>query len=291
MKLQAKGVAQAAEREPIAAIVRGGAMTWKHSPRQLAQRREIAASFGSTPVMQRISKRWKNVLSLGIRKAYVEIKRAARANAAQGGGQAQQPAPQQDQQPSDLDRFVTAYGKSRHYHSTMNSDNLPKIEEHGLLNYQDRVAKLGGDVTGYSNRFRDSEFKGDEKKGVFLAERGLVEENRDMLSQNAVRAFLPRHRTEKASESEAESEQMFKDRKFPGPAYITRDSIGPELVSTKAMLELLDADDAKLPSILKAVASQYELDPAELPDLDEMKALLREAIRTRRLSNAALDNL
>lgn len=265
---------------------------WHRSPRMVAQRQAIQRALGpqgpadGASVTQLLSKRWKNVLTLGIRRAYVEIKRAVRAAPApQAAAAVPMAAPVVDEQ----ERFAQAYEQSRHYHSTLDPDNLPSIEQHGLLNQKDRVGALGQDVGGFSTRYRDSEFNGDEKKGVFVGTRALVEENRSMLGDNVARAFLPQHRSRKVRESEASDEELFHDPKFPGPAYITRASIAPEIVTTTAMLDLLDRDDPKVTTILQSVASQYDDGPP--PDLETMKNLLREAIRTRRLSNAALDNL
>lgn len=257
------------------------------SPRMVAQRHALSMAFGTT-AQRKLSKRWKNVLSLGIRKAYVEIKRAVRTPPA-GGVMPVVPQPLV----SDEDRFVEAYGKSRYYHHSWNPENLPSIEKHGLLNQQDRIDTFGKDVVGMSTRMRDSEFKGDEKKGVFLGPRRLVEENRATLPGNFARAFMPSERTKISGPDEehtVDPQEMFIDRNFPGGAVITKNSVGPELVTTEDMLDLLDRDSPKINTILASVATQYDGDPADRPTIEEMKQLLRTAIRERRLSNAALDN-
>ena len=304
----------AAQREEDVSRAAPLADALAQSPRAVGQRLALAAAFGAAAaptvqlrndqphdasplVVQRISKRWKNVLSLGIRKAYVEIKRATQAPQAgpvaggMGGGVGMAAT---QQAPTEMDRFVSAYGKSRHYHQTMDPGNLTSIEKHGLLNQTDRIKTLpSGDVVGMTNWFRDSEYQGDEKKGVYLAPRSLIEEdNRKTLRSNFARAYLPSERTKvspASAEDSVDSQEMFQDNHFGG-AVITKASVGPELVTTKDMLELLDSEAPKIDTILRAVASQYDGDPANRPSIAEMKDLLRTAIHERRLSNAALDN-
>jgi len=233
-------------------------------------------------VIQR-NKHWKrflNVASLGIRKAYTHNKKKKMANAAQNVPVPVAPVA------SPMDQFVNAYEKSRYYQQT-NQGNLPSIEEHGLLNYEDRVKTFGEDVRGMSSMSK--EYEGDEKKGVFLGPKHLMRENR--MTTNVSRAFMPAERTKIhpwTKENEVPRQEMYLDEKFRGGAVITKDSIPPEQVTTRNMQELLDEDDPKLQSILGAVGSQYE---GNAPDIETMKGHLREAILRRRLSNAAFDNL
>ncbi len=226
-------------------------------------------------------KRLKNVLTLGLRKAYVKHKRAKRAAAQLN------PQPVVPEAPP-LDKFVEAYGKSRYYQHT-DAENLPSIEQHGLLNYNDREKTLPHNVIGMSRISR--EYDGDEKKGVFLGPKHFMKANESMgMTKNVARAFLPANRTiihNAHEESTTPSQEMYRDDKFRGGAVITKDSIPASQVTTGNMSDLLDRDDPKLKSIMQAVGSQYQGAP---PDHEKMKEHLRKAILERRLSNAAFDD-
>lgn len=228
----------------------------------------------STQVIQRNKhlKRFKNVMTLGLRKPYVKHRRANRAPAV--------PAV------TPLDQFVEAYEKSRYYHQT-HADNLDSINEHGLLNYKDREKKLPEQVAGMSRV--GGEFEGDEKKGVFLGPKHFMKSNE--MTKNMVRAFLPKQRTKIHHWTEEEttpSHEMFRDEKFRGGAVITKDSIPPEQITTQPINQLLEEDNPRLTSILQAVGSQYE---NESPTAEDMKAHLQQAILERKLSNVAFDDV
>ena len=225
-------------------------------------------------------KRFLNVVSLGLRKAYTYHQKKKLANAAQNVPPIQAPIATPE------DQFVTAYEKSRYYQKT-HPVNLPSIEEHGLLNHNDRIGKFGRDVAGMSSL--GGEYAGDEKKGVFLGPKHLMKENK--MTENVARAYLPAERTKIHHWHEEETtppDEMYLDEKFRGGAVITKNSIPPEQVTTGKMSDLMEDDDPKLQSILAAVGSQYE---GQAPDYETMKAHLREAINKRRLSNAAFDNM
>ena len=265
------------------------------SARVQAQGHTLAAVFGSHaarpsqglatdgPVLQG---NWKktlaNIVTFGIRKAVVNYQR----NHAQGGGNAVPVVPVQ----TALDEFVQAYEKTRWYHQ-YGAHNKESIEQHGLMNYEDRIDTFGQDVHGMSlNLGRDSEFVGDQKKGVFMGPSSLLMENK--MTSNVARTYMSKDRTkvhERGYEDEAESHEMIYDRKFPGGAVITKNSVPGGNVTTLTIQDLLEQDSPKLDTMLAAVATQYD-DPNAVPSGDEMKALLGEAVRTRRLSNAALDN-
>ncbi len=233
-------------------------------------------------VIQR-NKHWKrflNVASFGGRKIYTNYKKKQLANAAQNVPQPQAPVD------SPEDQFVNAYGKSRYYHQT-DPENLPSIEQHGLLNYQDREETLPENVIGMSRL--GGEFAGDEKKGVFLGPKHFMKENK--MTNNVARAYLPADRTKIhhwTEEKETPPEEMYRDEKFRGGAVITKNSIPSGQVTTGKISDMLEDDNPKLNSILASVASQYE---GEAPDLQTMKGHLREAILKRRLSNAAFDDM
>jgi hypothetical protein len=191
-----------------------------------------------------------------------------------------------------LDDFVTAYEKARYYHGTRGPDQARSIHERGLLNYDDRVATLGHDVPGMS-RMGGSEYAGDEKKGVFLGGKNFMGGN-VTIPPFKVRLYLPANRTvEHHWDDDVPDNQLMMDEKFRGGGLITKNSIPAEQAFFGDMSDLIEDaakdDEAgnKLASILTSVASQYQANP---PELEEMANLLREAIRTRRLSNAALDN-
>ena len=110
------------------------------------------------------------------------------------------------------------------------------------------------------------------------------------MTNNVSWAFFPASRTKVHhwnEESTTPSQEMYRDRKFPGGAVITKDSIPASQVTTGNMSDLLDRDDPKLQSIMQAVGSQYQGAP---PDHEKMKEHLRKAILERRLSNAAFDD-
>ncbi|MCX6219081.1 hypothetical protein [Spirosoma sp.] len=244
------------------------------------QRMARQAVGGLRQVAQRNKhkKRFLNVITLGIRKAYVNNKRANRA--AQNGPVHIQPLI------DPVEEFATAYEKSRYYHKT-HADNLNSIDQTGLLNYTDRQKILGHDVGGMS--MLGGEFAGDEKKGVFLGPKKFMVENK--MTNHVIRAFLPADRTKTHmwfNEDQVPSHELMYDEKFRGGAVITKDSIFGPNVSASAMGELLENDDPKLQSILAAVATHYE---GNAPDVPTMKNHLRSAIHARRLSNAAFDNV
>lgn len=233
-------------------------------PRQVAQRNKH-------------KKRFLNVVTLGLRKVYVNYKRANQA--APNGPVHIQPLV------DPVEEFATAYEKSRYYHKT-GSHNLASIDKDGLLNYTDRHKILGHDVGGMS--MLGGEYAGDEKKGVFLGPKHFMLENK--MTDHVVRAFLPADRTKKHmwfDPDEVPSHELMYDEKFRGGAVITKDSIFGPNVSASTMGDLLENDDPKLQSILAAVATHYE---GNAPDVATMKNHLRSAILTRRLSNAAFDN-
>lgn len=245
----------------------------------LMQRMAQRATGGTQPVIQR-NKHWKrflNVVSLGGRKAYVNHKRSKRA------GQHVQviQAPVIDEE----EEFAKAYEKSRYYHRT-HPDNLNSIDQNGLLNYEDRVGILGNDVGGMSQL--GGEYAGDEKKGVFLGPKHFMQEN--SMTTNVIRAYLPSSRTKLHhwNETDVPSQEIMRDEKFRGGAVITKDSIFAPNITAKNIGDLLDEDDPKLRTILAAVGSHYE---GQAPDEETMKQLLGSALRNRRLSNAAFDNV
>lgn len=226
-------------------------------------------------------KRFKNVITLGIRKAYVKHKRARR-NAA---------APVEEEEieiASPLDQFVEAYGKSRYYHNVMHSELLPSVEEHGLLNYEDQERKFDDPFAGMSNL--GGEYEGDEKKGVFMGPKEFMIGEGEGMRTNPARTFLSSKRTVKHHwdmEGKISPQEMFRDSKYPG-AWITKDSIKSDHIATGRMLDLLDSDAPKLNVILTDVKSHYK---GHSPSIPEMKVLLREAVKKRRLSNAPFDNI
>lgn len=242
----------------------------------------VTSSQLNSNVIQRNkhTKRLLNVLSLGLRKAYTYNKKKKIANAQQIIPMPQEPVN------SPMDQFVGAYEKSRYYHQT-DKQNLPSIEQHGLLNYKDREQTLSENVIGMSRL--GGEYEGDEKKGVFLGPKHFMNENK--MTSNVTRAFLPAERTKLhhwTEEKETPPNEMFRDEKFRGGAVITKNSIPPNQVTNRNMSDLIEDDDPKLKSILSAVGSQYE---GEAPDYETMKGFLREAILKRRLSNVAFDNI
>lgn len=243
------------------------------------QRMARQAVGGPQQVAQRNKhkKRFLNVVTLGLRKLYVNNKRANQA--AQNGPV--QILPQVD----PVEEFATAYEKSRYYHRT-HPGNMASIDQNGLLNYADRHEILGHDVGGMS--MLGKEYAGDEKKGVFLGPKHFMLENN--MTKHVVRAFLPADRTNIHHwlDEDIPSDELMMDEKFRGGAVITKDSIFSPNVSASAMNDLLENDDPKLQSILAAVATHYE---GNAPDETTMKNHLRSAILTRRLSNAAFDNV
>lgn len=243
------------------------------------KRTESKQLNGNVIQLNKHTKRLLNVLSLGIRKAYTSNKKKKMAIAAQNIPQTQEPAN------SPEDDFVGAYEKSRYYQQT-DPQNLPSIEQHGLLNYEDRERLLPENVIGMSRL--GGEFEGDEKKGVYLGPKHFMKENK--MTKNVARAFMPAERTKLhhwTEEKETPPNEMYRDEKFRGGAVITKNSIPPEQVTTGNMSDLLENDDPKLRSILTAVGSHYE---GEAPDFETMKSHLRDAILKRRLSNAAFDD-
>lgn len=280
-----------ADNRPEAVVQRKlNAMANGSNQKQAVQLKAVANGSRESPiqlkdtVIQRNKhlKRFLNVATLGLRKAYTYNKKKKMANAAQNAAQVQVQAPAQ----SPVDEFVDAYGKSRYYQQTR-PHNLPSIEKNGLLNYEDRKRILGNDVPGMSSLSK--EYEGDEKKGVFLGPKRLMAESN--MTSNVSRAFMQASRTKThhwSDEKDVPSHEMYLDEKFRGGAVITKDSIPPEQVTTGNMQDLLDNDDPKLKSILGAVGTHY---PGGAPDYETMKAHLRQAIRERRLSNAAFDNI
>lgn len=234
--------------------------------------------------LNRHKKRFLNVITLGIRKA---ITSARKRRAAQAQVQPV-PDPSESKVVDPLDQFVEAYGKSRYYQQT-NPIHHPSIEQHGLLNYNDRVSELGEDVRGMSLAGgHNGEFAGDEKKGVFLGGKKFMRE--EGMTKNLVRAYLPRERTRLSpwwEEEQTPSKELFVDKNYPG-AVITKDSIPAEQTTTQPISSLLEQDDPKIGSMLDAVGTHYEGDP---PARDQMVEHLREAMRKRRLSDAAMDDL
>ncbi len=241
------------------------------------------------------------------RKTGLALGASGREGRAQRGGQANQAPPinlipiaPPVQTASPLDQFVTAYGKARYYHSTGDPDNVSSIEKTGLLNYEDRLKILGHDVGGMSTRYRDSPYQGDEKKGVFLGAKPFARANVESgtLGPNFVRLYLPAERAvihQTQAEEGVPSHQLRPDPKFRGGGMITKDSIPARQTLGRPVLDLLDqaeTDDSvaneKLTAIHKAVGSHYP-EGSNPPSKIEMATLLREAIKQRRLSNAALD--
>lgn len=250
------------------------------------QKKENNLSLGSPPfVVQRNKhlKRFLNVITLGGRKIYVKHKRAQALAVQNNAGNVQIIPREEAPEESDIDRFVTAYEKARYYHKT-GSHNLKSIEKHGLLNYKDRVETFGHDIGGMSQL--GGEFKGDEKKGVFLGPKGFMQENN--MTSSVARAYLGAERTKLHhwNKTDVPPDELVRDEKFRGGAVITQNSIPSTQVTTKSISELEESDDPKLGVILETVASQYE---GSAPDQPEMKALLKQAIRERRLSNAPFD--
>ena len=180
----------------------------------------------------------------------------------------------------------------------MNPENLPSIEEKGLLNYEDRLKILGKDVTGMSNWLRDSEYAGDEKLGVFLGAKPFAQSNKgETLRPNFARLYLPAERTvvHQGGAEDVPSHQLRPDPKFGGGGLITKESIPAPQVLARPVLDLIDQAEQedpeatkKLNAIFESVGSQYA-EGSNPPSRGEMTTLLREAIRKRRLSNAALD--
>ncbi|HEY6083305.1 MAG TPA: hypothetical protein VIU45_07590 [Chitinophagaceae bacterium] len=250
------------------------------------QKKENNLSLGSPRfVVQRNKhlKRFLNVITLGGRKIYVKHKRAQALAAQNNPGNVQIIPREEAPEESDIDKFVTAYEKARYYHKT-DPHNLKSIEKHGLMNYEDRVKILGEDVGGMSRL--GGEFKGDEKKGVFLGPKGFMQANN--MTSSVARAYLGAERTKLHhwDKTDVPPDELVRDEKFRGGAVITKNSIPSTQVTTKSISELEESDDPKLGAILETVASQYK-GPA--PDQPGMKALLKQAIRERRLSNAPFD--
>jgi hypothetical protein len=196
-----------------------------------------------------------------------------------GGGALPAPA-------TALDEFVAAYENARYYHGTALPENARSIHQHGLLTHADRQRVLGGDVVGMSLR-RAREFGGDEKKGVYMGPRTFMEEEAATIPENLVRLYLPYSRTANIRNPHdfhgGDPEDLVRDINFPG-AFISKQSIPAGQTYFGKMSQ---AGDERLASILQAVATHYPEDSQ--PSLEEMEALLRQAIKQRRLSDVPLD--
>ncbi len=208
-----------------------------------------------------------NILSLGIRRAYVTNKRKKRARQQQQVLVADPPAPK-----TMMDRHVEAYDSAVYHHST-HHQNEGRIREHGLLIYEDRVRIFGEDVAGMSSIGGVfGEFAGDEKLGVFLGPRNFALESAETLPKLKVRAAL--RREEKAS--------LSPDRRFPG-GKIIRTSVARQAVWTG---KTTDLGEEQLGEICAIIREHYD-DPK--PTVQEVIETHLQAVRTRRLSDAALE--
>src|ERR1700723_1833680 len=146
------------------------------------------AAFAAPQTVQRNKhkKRFLNVITFGIRKAVVSYRRNQQQHAqAPINIVPLQPPPQLQNLQHGL---KTAYDRSRKYHGT-HAENIESIVENGLLNYTDQQKVLGKTVPGMSQL--SSEYRGDEKKGVFLGARDFVLENKSTLGTTFVRTVLP----------------------------------------------------------------------------------------------------
>lgn len=259
------------------------------TPRLAAETQRRAALFGAAVVQRRNwGKTALNILSFGLRKALVAHKRRQQAtNNVVTRPPEPEPPVEQVRQPDPLDRFVEAYGKARYYHQTGFLSNLTSIEQHGLLNYQDRLGTFGHDIPGMSAV--GGEFKGDEKKGVFIGPKKFM--RGEGMTTPVARAYLGASRTKVHDwrATDVPSQELVQDPKFRGGAVITKDSIPSGQVTAKSMEELLANDDPKLDTILDQVATHFDPEQGPVPGITEMKKLLATAVRNRRLSNAAFD--
>ena len=215
-----------------------------------------------------------------------------------GGHPPQQPQPLNVTPPPvvPLEAFVRAYEATRVYHFTQ-PGNLDSISRLGLLVEEDRRAQ-NLDVGGMSQLSR--EYEGDEKKGVFVGTRGFAEENVRYLASGHVRAFTSVRRSSWRGRHwppppTVPAEALVWDEKFVGGGMISRQSIPSERVLTTGLLDLIRAHEAgdqeatqRVTGIFAEIAQAYEGTP---PDLNTMIGLYKTAQRTRRLSNAALDNV
>lgn len=228
----------------------------------------------------RAEKRVKNVLTLGLRKVYVNQKRAARANAALAPvhvATAENP----------LAKHQKAYDKAVFYHNT-GPHNAPSIHRDGLLNQPDRVKKYGEDVVGMSLR-GGPEYHGDEKKGVFLGARKFAI-SQGLNGQN-VRAVLPPERTNEPihwfddeKPTGYDDGRLFMDEKFRGGGLFTPASIHAEHVWTGRFTEL---PEDRQRSICQTIAQHYD---GPKPTWQEVLDTHLEAIDEGYVSDEALDD-
>jgi hypothetical protein len=189
---------------------------------------------------------------------------------------------------ADLDDFVAAYDNARYYHGTEEQANARSIHDHGLLTHTDRAATLGGEVNGMSATRRD--FHGDEKRGVYFGDRYFMEDEDVTIPKNRVRLFMSHDRMDHVLPPtrihNAPADAIVRDPNWGG-ALISKSSIPADRTYYGDMMDLAANPDDRLTSILSAVASYYP--EGQAPSEAQMTALLREAIRARRLSGNAMD--
>jgi hypothetical protein len=249
----------------------------------LGQRQVIAGLPTRSPShlplqMQPTKKQIKNVLTLGIRKAYVKHKRAVRAAAAALAAQQQQ-------------NHEQIYHSAVKYHST-SPRNVPSIVEHGLLNQRDRMATFGQDISGLSKSYRESPFRGDEKKGVFFGGHAFALENKGYLSDARVRMILPVDRNIEPEDPYAEPRNRddlghFFDINFPGAGgggRYTPVSIGPKYIWSGKFTSLT----MEKKRVICEVIREYYPDPK--PSWKEVLQIHLQAINDEEISDDALDN-
>lgn len=247
------------------------------------------ASRGAMPqaTIQLLSKRWKNVLTLGGRKAYVEIKRAVRAHNAAAAAvpvvavAAPLPDPNRTNTPAlrsirdaydddgrfslaELQEHVTAYEHARYFQATKDK-NIASIMSEGL----DR--KYGGQADGASatadpgsvESNKGKIFLGGDRNTALYYERQLRGDKQ--ATPETVRVFL----------NKAAAETMVGDFGDTGnEAYWTAETdIPPEHILRG---RIKDASHQQLTRIFSVVRQWYP-DPASVT-VDEVIARHMEAI-------------
>lgn len=251
------------------------------------------AAFAVPQAVQRNKhkKRFLNVITFGIRKAYVKYKRNQQQHVIAPVNIVPLQAPQQNPQHS----LKTAYDSSRKYHGTR-PDNIESIVEKGLLNYTDQQKVLGNTVSGMSQL--SSEYRGDEKKGVFLGARDFALENTKTLG-TFVRTALPIERSnepigwwERDKPTGPDDGRLFRDEKFRGGGLYTPASVNSDLIwsgKTSALLQRAKDGDPtaqrKVQAMCRAIASHY---PQPQPSWEEVREALAAAIEEDEISDEEL---
>jgi hypothetical protein len=254
------------------------------------------AAFAAPQTVQRNKhkKRFLNVITFGIRKAVVSYRRNQQQHAqAPINIVPLQPPPQLQNSQHGL---KTAYDRSRKYHGT-HAENIESIVENGLLNYTDQQKVLGKTVPGMSQL--SSEYRGDEKKGVFLGARDFVLENKSTLGTTFVRTVLPVKRSNKPIgwwENEqptgSDDGRLFHDERFRGGGLYTPASINSDLIwsgKTSALLQRAENGDltalTKVQAMCSAIASHY---PQPQPTWQQVREALARAIEEDEISDDEL---